>query len=236
MTTTFKDQGAQRPTALGSLLQASAYGATIPTIYGQTQSNFLAIWAANLRQGAPGQKKFQQLKKGTTNYEECIDFLIGHNPIRGVLQIVNNGSNTPLNFTSQTFSQSGGRGAFEVTDPNFYFVIAVTVKASYSFDIDDYGGQGPQTLTGTFEIPLWNELETGPDPTDPMSYRCWPYCYRWQSGMARQLPSTRRPSRRATSRSITRNSPRRRVTCRRLPSSTWPSSPNSAPATNTNTA
>ena len=183
MTTTFKDQGAQRPTALGSLLQASAYGATIPTIYGQTQSNFLAIWAANLRQGAPGQKKFQQLKKGTTNYEECIDFLIGHNPIRGVLQIVNNGSNTPLNFTSQTFSQSGGRGAFEVTDPNFYFVIAVTVKASYSFDIDDYGGQGPQTLTGTFEIPLWNELETGPDPTDPMSYRCWPYCYRWQSGM-----------------------------------------------------
>ena len=183
MTVTFKDQAAQRPTAMGSLLQASAYGATIPVGYGMTQSNLLAIWAANLRQGGAGIKKFKQLKKGITNYCENIDFLLGHNPIRGVLQVQNNGSNTPLAFTSQSFSGSGGRQSFEVTDPNFYFVIAVTVEASYSFDVDDYGGQGPETLSGTWEIPLWNELETGPDPTDPMSYRCWPFCYRWQQGM-----------------------------------------------------
>ena len=58
MTVTFKDQAAQRPTAMGSLLQASAYGATIPVGYGQTQSNLLAIWAANLRQGGGGLMKF----------------------------------------------------------------------------------------------------------------------------------------------------------------------------------
>ncbi len=56
MTMSFKDQGAQRPTAMGSLLQASAYGATIPVIYGQTQSNLLAIWAANIRAGGAGNK------------------------------------------------------------------------------------------------------------------------------------------------------------------------------------
>ena len=70
-----------------------------------------------------------------------------------------------------------------MTDPNFYFVIAVTFTASYSFSVDDYGGQGPTTLSGSWEIPLWNELETGPDPTDPMCYRTWPFCYRWQQGM-----------------------------------------------------
>jgi hypothetical protein len=183
MTVTFKHQAAQRPTAMGSLLQSSAYGATIPVIYGTTQSNLLAIWAANLRQGGGGTKKFKQSKKGITNYEECIDFLLGHSPIRGVLQVMNNGSNTPLAFTSTTFSASGGRESFTIPDSNFYFVIAVTFEASYSFDVDDYGGQGPQTLSGSWEIPLWNELEVGPDPTNPMSYRCWPFCYRWQSGM-----------------------------------------------------
>ena len=88
---------------MGSLLQASAYGATIPVVYGQTQSNLLAIWAANLRQGGGGMKKFKQLKKGITNYCECIDFLLGHNPIRGVLQVMNNGSNAPLAFDEQSF-------------------------------------------------------------------------------------------------------------------------------------
>jgi hypothetical protein len=183
MTVTFKNQGAQRPTAFGSLLQNSAYGSTIPVIYGQTQSVLLAIWAANLRQGGAGIKKFKQIKKGITNYCENIDFLLGHNPIRGVLQVMNNGSNYPLAFTKQSFSGAGGRQSFAITDSNFYFVIAVTLTASYSFAVDDYGGQGSQTLSGSWEIPLWDELEVGPDPTNPMSYRCWPFCYRWQPGM-----------------------------------------------------
>jgi len=178
----FKSQGAQKPTAMGTLLQSSAYGATIPTGYGMTQSNLLAIWAANLRQGG-GTKKFKQMKKGIVNYVENIDFLIGHSPIRGVLQMMVNGSNFPLTFTSQSFSAAAGRQSFELADPNFYFVVAVTLTAEYSFETDDYGSHGAQTLTGSYEIPLWNELETGPDPTHPMSYRCWPFCYRWQQGM-----------------------------------------------------
>jgi Putative phage tail protein len=177
----FKSQGSQKPTAMGSLLQASTYGATIPKIYGQTQSPLLAIWAANLRQGG-GIKKFKQFKKGITNYVENIDFLLGHAPIMGVLQVMVNGGNYPLNFTSQSLTAAAGSGSYEVTDSNFYFVTAVTLTVDYTFDVDDYGGQGPQTLTGSYEIPLWNELETGPDPTGPTTYRCWPFCYRWQPG------------------------------------------------------
>ena len=183
MTNTFKSQSQQRPTAMGTLLQSSAYGSTIPVGYGLTQSNLLAIWAANLRQGGGNTKKFKQVKKGITNYCENIDFLLGHNPIRGVIQVLNNGTGYVVNYTSTTFSSAGGRQSFSVSDPHFYFVIGVTIEASYSFPVDDYGGQGPQTFSGTFEIPLWNELETGPDPTDPSSYRCWPFCYRWQTGM-----------------------------------------------------
>ena len=178
---TFKSQGAQTPTAAGSLLQQSAYGQTIPNGYGQTQSPLLAIWAANLRQGG-GVKKFKQFKKGITNYVENIDFLLGHGPIMGVLQVMYNGGNFPLDFTTQSFTASAGAGSFEVSDDNFYFVTAVTLVADYSFTVDDYGGQGSSTLSGSYEIPLWNELETGPDPTGPMSYRCWPFCYRWQPG------------------------------------------------------
>lgn len=171
----FKNQGAQKPTAAGSLLQQSAYGQTIPAGYGQTQSPLLAIWAANLRQGG-SIKKFKQFKKGITSYVENIDFLIGHNPIMGMLQCMVNGGNYPLAFSSQTFD---GPAPYTITDPDFCFVIGVSMAAEYSFAVDDYGGSGPQTLTGTYAIPLWNELETGPDPTLPSSYRNFPYCYRW---------------------------------------------------------
>jgi hypothetical protein len=179
---TFKGQGSQRPTAYGTLLQSASYGSAIPNGYGMTMSVLLATWAANLRQGG-GTKKFKQMKKGIVSYVENIDFLLGHSPIRGVLQLMVNGGLYPLTFTSQSFSYAGGTGSVEVTDENFYFVTAVTLEGSYSFDVDDYGGQGPTTLSGNWEIPLWNELETGPDPSGPSCYRNWPYCYRWQQGM-----------------------------------------------------
>jgi len=181
----FKAQGQVRPTALGSLLQAATYGATVPTIYGTTQSPLLAIWAANLRQGGTT-KKFKQLKKGITGYVENIDFLIGHNPVMGVLRIMNNGTMLPLNFTMFTGNSGAGNTGIGIVidpggppDPNFYAVIAVTWPWNYSFTIDDYGGQGLQTLAGNWEVPFWNELEQGPDPTSSSAWRNFPFCYRW---------------------------------------------------------
>lgn len=178
----FKAQGATKPTAMGSLLQAATYGATIPVIYGQTQSPLLAIWAANLRQGTSNKKlkNFISKLKGTEGYEENVDFLLGHNPIMGVLQFMVNGGLYPLNFTSQTFTGITTPTTLTITDTNFYSVIAVTLQQTYSFPVDDFGGQGPQTLTGTYDLPLWNEYEVGPDPSGNSAYRNYPNTYSWQ--------------------------------------------------------
>lgn len=190
-----KAQAATAPTALGSLLQAATYGQTIPTVYGMTMSPLLAIWAANLRQGG-SVKKFKQLKKGITAYVENIDFLIGHNPIMGVQQMWNNGAAIPLNFTVQPYpGQVFGATNFVIStpesspnpDPLFYAVIGVTMIQNYSATFDDYGGNGPVTLTGTYEVPLWNELQTGPDPTNPNSYRNYPFVYRWQPSYGAEI-------------------------------------------------
>lgn len=189
-----KAQAATAPTALGSLLQAATYGQTIPVVYGMTMSPLLAIWAANIRQGG-STKKFKQLKKGITAYVENIDFLIGKNPIMGVQQMWNNGAPIPLAFTSQSFTIAAfDAGVYTITDSHFYAVIGVTIVQDYSFAVDDYGGSGPQTLTGSFEVPLWNEYQTGPDPTNPNSYRNYPWVYRWQqsSGAVVHLDSVSR--------------------------------------------
>jgi hypothetical protein len=178
-----KAQAAQAPTAMGSLLQASTYGAAIPTIYGMTLSPLLAIWAANLRQGG-SIKKFKQLKKGITAYVENIDFLIGHNPIIGVNQMWNNGATIPLVYTTYVHTGANGSVTIPASPPpnasnTFYSVIGITMAAPYTVTFNDYGGN-PVTLSGTTQIPMWNELVAGPDPTHSSSVRNYPYCYRWE--------------------------------------------------------
>lgn len=197
---TFKSQGSSKPTAMGTLLQASAYGQTIPKIYGMTQSPLLFIWAANLRLGGgPGSKKFKNFKKGVQNYIENIDALLGHNPIRNVNRVFVNGTPFPTEIVkyNPVLPHAGiNYGPIElgaiiddtiigyqwitsIALPHMWAVIAVTITEEYTFDIDDFGGQGPQTLTGTYERPFWNELEQGPDPTFQSGYKNYPYCYRW---------------------------------------------------------
>src|ERR1700735_2683733 len=90
-----KAQSRQRPTALGTMLQASTYGMTLPTYYGTTRAALLATWAANLRQGGSDKKG---KKKGVQTYVENIDFLLGSNPIECVLQTWNNSTKFPLDF------------------------------------------------------------------------------------------------------------------------------------------
>jgi hypothetical protein len=192
-----KAQAAQAPTALGSMLQASTYGATIPTVYGMTLSPLLAIWAANLRQGG-STKKFKQLKKGITAYVENIDFLVGSNPIIGINQMWINGATIPLALV--TYTSSGVPNPFwgsiavgldpttmTPPDPNFYSVIGVTLVQTFSVTFDDYGGTGPVTFSGSWEIPLWNELMIGPDPTHGSASKNVPFCYRWQPSYGAQI-------------------------------------------------
>src|SRR3984885_15600573 len=156
---TGKNQSSQQMTALGTLLQASTYGLTIPDICGTTLGVLLAIWVANYRQ-APSNKKGKASKKGPPGYTENIDFLLGYNPIMGVLQAWVNNGKYPLNFVTQTFN---GPGPWTITDAHFYAVIGITTTVNYSESFDDYGGS-PQTVSGGFEGPRGNGCVRGPDP------------------------------------------------------------------------
>jgi hypothetical protein len=177
-----KNQASQAPTAFGSMLQAATYGLVIPSIYGRTQSPLYAIWAQNLRQGG-STKKFKQMKKGVTAYCENIDFLLGKNPILGPLQMWNNGALLPLNYvTYSTPITAGSSGVIAIPDSHFYSVIGVTLTVDYSETFNDYGAPGPSTLTGSMEVPLWNQYFAGPDPTGSSDPRNFPYRFRWQPG------------------------------------------------------
>jgi hypothetical protein len=175
---TGKNQSGQSPTAFGSMLQASTYGMTIPVICGRTISPLLAIWANNMRLAGSDKKLKNFFKKGGPAYCENIDFLIGKNPLLGTLQWYVNSAKYPLDFATQSFS---GNGPWVITDPDFYAVIGVTITGTYSETFNDYGStSGPQSVSGSFEIPLWNQNVSGPDPTGGSSYRNFPYAYRWK--------------------------------------------------------
>ena len=170
-----KSQAGVAPYAYGSLLQAATYGVAIPIGYGLTISPLLATWTANLR-AFNSNKKFKSLKKSVPAYCENISFVLAHSPVVGVNQIWNNSATIPLSYTSQAFT---GPGPWTITDPHFYAVIGASVAETYNVSFDDYGGS-PVTESGTYQVPLWNELMTGPDPVRNSGYRNYPYCYRWQ--------------------------------------------------------
>jgi hypothetical protein len=179
-----KAQASQQPTAMGSMLQAATYGNVIPVNMGLTLCPLNVIWANNIRQGG-STKKFKQLKKGITSYVENINFLACKNPAIYPFQMWANGGLYPLEFTSFSFSyQSSGQIWIPNStspDPYFYAIIAVTVVSTYSETFNDYGNpNGPQTVTGTQETPLWNQLIAGPDPTNASFNLNYPYTYRWQ--------------------------------------------------------
>lgn len=258
-----KAQASQQPTALGSMLQASTYGMTIPVGYGCTLTPLLVTWAANLRQGGSG-KKGKGGKKGVPTYCENITFLTGKNPILTLLQAWQNGGKFPLNFL--TYSTTGsGATSITIPDAEFYAVTGVTVVETYSAIFNDWGStpntankeaqtipaSGPYTVavtnaaafiadlgvinagtsapftkvtgaptasgeygvsagvytfysadastavkisytygtsvSGSYEVPMWNELVSGPDPVANSAYRNWPYCYRWQPGYGAEI-------------------------------------------------
>src|SRR6185437_14957317 len=135
-----KTPASQRPTALGTLLQAATYGLAIPTGFGTTQTSILPIWTANLRQGScRGKKKKLLKKKSPPTYVENIDCLIGSNPIEGVLQIWENGKRLPLNFVKYDFSPVFNTRAVTIPDPFFYFLLAVTAEIENTGEFNDYG-------------------------------------------------------------------------------------------------
>src|SRR6185437_4704857 len=159
-----KSQSSVRPVALGATVQSSTYGATIPVVYGRAMMALLLIWQANIRNIGSKKQNKKKGKKGQASYACNCDFLIGHNPILGVLQFwENQNQKYPLNFVKYSAGNAFS-GSITVPDPQFYAVIGVTLTASYFGQFNDYGSQGQRTLSGFTEIPLWNMAFRVPNP------------------------------------------------------------------------
>lgn len=181
-----KAQSGYRPSAIGLTMQSAVYGSTIPVIFGRIKGAMYLIWAENLRKHSSSKKL---LKKGQPTWAENVDFLIGQNPINGVLQMwQDNNTKLPLNFVKTSLAGTGfgpapgDSGTYTIADSNFYWILAVTASANYSFTFNDYGSIGSQTLSGNYEIPLWNVYQNGPNPTYPHPIRRWPYLFAWAPG------------------------------------------------------
>src|ERR1035438_6093717 len=164
--------------ALGANVTSSTYGQTIPVIYGMTKVSLYLIWNFGPYDGSSSKsnKKVSWLPSWLQppTYNMFVDYLIGHNPILNALQFWTNANQwLPLNFAKYSQACSFiGPYSIVIPDPKFYSVIGVTITVPYgpysatpgTVTFDDYGGQGPQTYTGSYEIPLWNQMMTGPNP------------------------------------------------------------------------
>jgi hypothetical protein len=177
-----KAAAATKPTALGSMLQSSTYGMTIPMVFGRVLSPVLSIWAAHLRSGGSDKKKKTLFKKSPPTYVENIDFILGHNPIFNVLQIWRNQSdNFPLNFTTYTHNAGLAQTTITIPDADFFAVIGVTFNCELSGTFDDYGAAGSVVYDDAAqEFPMWNCALHGSEITDPNHMRLYPYVYSWR--------------------------------------------------------
>ncbi len=165
------------PYALGIMPQSSVYGMTIPSIFGCSRTTLSMIWARNLRQQGNSFKTAFK-KNAPKTYVQNADFILGSNPIAGVLQMWFNNGKLPLVFPAP-YTVAAGAASITVPDANFYFILGVTVELPYDVTFEDYGSGGSSHLVGTFEKPLWNSLFLGPDPTNPSGARWYPFIYQW---------------------------------------------------------
>ena len=173
------------PLGWGAQIGLGVYGQAIPTIIGMTKTSPIQIWNGFLVQ-APGGGK------GVQNYQKALDFLLGSNPIFGVLRLwEDQGARVGLNFVkySQAITANGVT-SITVPDAHLYWVVAVTFEVPYSVTFNDYGAPGPTSLSGTYEIPLWNTSYAGSNPGNMGAYRFAPWTYNWYQALGRvvQIP------------------------------------------------
>src|SRR5262249_19887118 len=153
------NQAAIRPTLQGVMAQASTYGATIPDILGCTMSAPLLIWLNGIRKAASSKKGSK--KGGVSTFRACADLLLGHNPIAAPMACI--ASNLALGLHGASVTTGYPLASYTISDANYYELLAVTVTLPYSVTFNDYGG-GSFSLSGNFELPLWNLALRGPDP------------------------------------------------------------------------
>lgn len=170
------------PQVGGVRLRTAQNAQCVPIIIGRMQTAPRLIWRGNLVAGSGvSGKKFKGGKKGAgiTTYTADADMLLGtmgfgrtrenqltSQPLQSVLSIWSDKEKYPVQIGSSSGVVSGG--AFTITVPGggvLIEIFAVTVAEAYSQVVNDFGGPGSSTLTGTWQRPLWNSAFYFYDPS-----------------------------------------------------------------------
>ena len=185
--------------AVGVRVTSSLMGSAVPYLGGRYRVTPLLIWRGNFQafKGTlPGDnsrgsttKKGGGKKSNSYIYSAAADWLLAHYPLQFVLAGWNDQDVYPVQVASQQLVVASG--AVTITPPSTLSgVTGVYLVEAYSATFNDYGGDGPVTVSGTWKRPLWNEKYQTPDNQAGSARR--PYTYNWQqeSGNTVSVPDS----------------------------------------------
>jgi len=149
---------AKQPNVLGSIqIQTSERGVVIPWGAGTFKAPIKLLDYVDFYYVANTQNEGGKGGATVTSYEyyAAIDALLCAGPIAGIGNIYDAGGGSSLVGTTETYTIPLYGGSYTVGNASaFFYDEGVTYEASYTQFADDFGSDGPITITGTQDAPM----------------------------------------------------------------------------------
>ena len=155
---------AAQNTVLHSLrVQTAAYGQAIPIVYGQNRISGKLIWYGDFTPIAQSSKQAsggKGLGGGTTRttsytYTAAVAIALCEGPIAQLCNVWDTKGTLLLVSASENFTVPGGGGSYQLSQHANYFAhYGVSRLDAYSVSANDYGSDGPTTLSGSQSKPM----------------------------------------------------------------------------------
>jgi hypothetical protein len=166
--------------------QTQLLGTAVPLLYGRFRVTPKLIWNGNFK-ATPINSGKKGSKVGQTQYDYTVaaDWLICHYPLQNLLSAWRDKDYIAVayNATTVTIPSTGAMAQVDITPflgsgNALVAVVGCHVwQPTGSITFNDYGGDGPETISTNWDIPLWNEHYYTPDGQAGASRR--PFSYEW---------------------------------------------------------
>jgi hypothetical protein len=165
--------------AVGIRVQSSLYGQVVPYLAGRFRITPKLIWAGALAAKKVSSGKKSGGKKGgqTYTYSAPADFLLAHYPVQAIFAGWCNSDYWPVAVSRQRLVVGSGHVTIAPTGV-LLGIAGVYLIDAYAAAFNDFGGDGPVGVSGTWNNPLWNEFWPCPDGSAGTTRR--PYTYKWK--------------------------------------------------------
>lgn len=160
---------ASKPNLLSALrVQTSSYGQVLPIVYGQNRISGRLIWSGDFT-AIPHTSTQKVCGKGmgtgggnavtntTYTYQTAVAIALCLGPIQNIHNIWGSKGKLTMISSSVQFTVPGGGGLFHVIPPGagiFHSGRGVSRGDSYSVLANDFGSDGPVSLSGTQQTPM----------------------------------------------------------------------------------